>query len=237
MTTAVDVINAKDGTYNGAATYHAGLIPGDAAADFNGVSPNGVDLPTDTFPTSTSTQMSFVFFASHPAAASPNGFQGILFNDDRLVIGVLDNTSPFNGHVFADVVGSPTFRVEGSTNVGVPWDDSVHMIGLTRNGTSWKIYLDGALDGSQTGTASFNANPATYRLSGAQNWVMDECATFTSELSSTDMSNIWAARTGYSGLNSAILALSPYNYWHLDELPPPTPAEPGWYVGQVGMFG
>jgi hypothetical protein len=165
-------------------------------------------------------------------------------------------------YVSANVLGSgcelnPIWQ-DGSVQFGFPsfsaqtWqsvtgilnpDGNPHFVAITFTYATQvaNLYVDGSLiTWTHTGSV-LNNDPtlASFYIDipsgGPCCQVTDEFATFRSVLSGSDISTLYSAGlAGFSTWNSAVLALSPYAFYHLNEgAPLPT----GWHIGEIAMGG
>lgn len=113
---------------------------------------------------------------------------------------------------------------EWDSGVGIfPADGLPHMVAVTFDGTNATLYLDGAVSPwSATGASPGAPVAFTNAEVGGGNGppeILDEFATFPSELNAGTIAGIFAAAAvDFATYSAAVLAATPNLYYHLDDL-------------------
>jgi hypothetical protein len=157
--------------------------------------------------------------------ATPNTVFPLLHQDSSNIFIDIGNNF-FRVYLYDGTNGGYIYRQHGFLS---PTQDKWYHFGITydgtTNGSGLKTYIDGSLTGSGAVGGTFNSfntqgsNPLIIGARGAGSYrqqLMDEVAIFGSELSATNISDIYnsgvATDIGTSGLN-----LSPTAWWRMEE--------------------
>jgi hypothetical protein len=242
--TAVDVIGGADGTYSGDQSGVCGFVRGNCAVSFldETDTPTGyVTLPSTVFLPGTG-DFSVLFWFMAPDEDHDDGTPISFFNLSPL--GFLEFNT-LNGPLqMRAVYGSNTTGLSGSIDTASLAYGEWHLVVLTYEdaGNNFRIYSDGALDDTATGTAgaSFFAWDDNYIgfESGAAPDVtfhLDDVAFFVGvRLTDSDVADLWDARTSYPAFAALVASLGADHHYDLDEFGC-SGCGGGWYVGVIGM--
>lgn len=197
-TLAADISgNGQNGTYSTPFTLaQTGLLTGDPATSVLGSATFRVTCPGTGLPSGNSPWSYVVWFktpASYAGAPAVMGFGGS--NTSKLASSMWTDTS---GKLNCDV-GAGTGQITSPTVLAAA---SVHMGAVTWDGTTLRLYLDGAASGTATtpGALSIPSSPALYvgaNANGAASWTgnIQEGAFFGTALSAAAITALYTAGT------------------------------------------
>ncbi|MGW5196736.1 LamG-like jellyroll fold domain-containing protein [Streptomyces spiralis] len=159
-TTAADQVRGGDGTYNSVTLGSSGVFSDAKAASFNGTA-SSVTLPNGSVPGSGPESVSMWFKTSTAngvllgvsrdplsSGTTPTGYTPVLY---------IGGSGKLYGEYWFST-GSDNPLVSSAAVTDNKW----HHVVLATSATSQSLYLDGALVGTQTGTAAMSNQPYTY---------------------------------------------------------------------------
>lgn len=199
LTALDETSNNIDGTYTSVSLGATSCLGTDAdtAVDFTGNSNAEATVSSVSgLPTGTSATWSFIFWHRTSARVSLSHYFGFgdYPNASASGNGARRGMLCFNSNYY--------FWGENSdwdTGVTFHQDSADHFVAVTSDGTSLRLYIDGSLAaGPQTipyaATAGTSVTVGSHHTAGASpDAVIDECAIFTTTLSSGDISDLWTA--------------------------------------------
>lgn len=230
-TTAVDASgNNRDGTYDpilGTPQFVTGLVSGDLAWLSGTVSPfttaSTITLPTNCADWDTDfTICWWCSFTADFAGAGLDFYEAVLQStgDPLRIFGTV---GPGMGVQSIQVNALPNAGSWVADDIFLP-DGTIYFCALTWDGADLKLYIDGALyPWTTTGGTPSNSGDGQYSIGepagGCAN-VVDEWATFKRALSAGELLALYVAgQVDIDTYSGAVLALTPFVYYHLDDGP------------------
>ncbi|MFD9393174.1 LamG-like jellyroll fold domain-containing protein [Streptomyces sp. NPDC060000] len=219
-TTAVDQVRGGNGTYSAVTLGAAGPFSDQKAATFDG-STSLLTLPSGSLPAS-GAQSTSMWFKTTTA-------NGVLLGASKDPLSAGTTTTGYTPALYVGTSGKlhgEFYFSGGSTkplvSAAAVTDGKWHQVVLSASATSQSLYLDGALVGTQTGTAAMAGQPYTYVGAGFNggNWPDEahtsstsntgyatyfkgsvaEVALFRSQLSAADVAQSYEAAQNSTGL-------------------------------------
>jgi outer membrane protein OmpA-like peptidoglycan-associated protein len=212
--------NGRHGAYTGPASASAtGLVSGDSdgahsfASGSRGIVPDAAWMDASTFT---------VMATIKPTAVTGN--QTIVARYDGFVSGTFTTSSftlrlegnKLSCHIF---VGNAPGNAIGVTSLVA---GNTYDVAATYDGTTVKVYVNGALDGSASRAGMNNASMplsvgSTSGTAEPFGGVIDDVAYIGSVLTASDLSTLSTNRTSGTGYATSVLAFSPLAYYRLGD--------------------
>lgn len=200
---ATDFFGPNNLTNNGSCTFTTGKVGNALNLTSNGSSQYlsiGSPLSVNT------TNITMACWVNLPDTSRHGCFMhnGSTTGGNGYSIGVGNGDFSTNGNTLMLLIDSVAF-VSSTISIGTGW----HLVGVSRNATTWKFWLDGAQVGT-TSTTSPGTPAGAFFMGNDYNGtdrffnnLIDEAGFWNKELSTTEWSNLYNGGSGQTMINSS----------------------------------